>query len=142
MLTTSALRKWYWVHKWTSLICTLFLLLLCITGLPLIFRHELDHALGNSVELPEQVTSPGQLAGSAPALAGSAPAPAVDLDSILATARAEKPGHAVQFVSRDPDEPDAWLVSLGETVDAPESSAFYTFDARTGALVNDYPLDE
>lgn len=24
MLTPSAIRKWYWVHKWTSLVCTLF----------------------------------------------------------------------------------------------------------------------
>src|SRR5688572_5328617 len=134
MLTTSALRKWYWVHKWTSLICTLFLLLLCLTGLPLIFRHELDHALGNSVDLPERVGSAAPHAGAAE--------PRVELDTIVATARTHKPGHAVQFVSRDPDEPNAWFVSLGETVDAPESSAFYTFDARTGALVNEYPLDE
>jgi len=132
MLTTSTLRKWYWVHKWTSLVCTLFLLLLCVTGLPLIFRQELDHALGNSVDLPELVGAPG----------GHAAAPRADLDAIVASARAHKPGHAVQFVSRDPDEPDAWFVSLGETVDAPESSAFYTFDGRTGSLVNEYPLGE
>ena len=43
MLTagTRSLRRWGFVHKWTSLICTLFMLLLCITGLPLIF-HERD----------------------------------------------------------------------------------------------------
>ena len=34
-----------WVHKWTSLVCTVFLLLLCITGLPLIFHHEIDELL-------------------------------------------------------------------------------------------------
>jgi len=39
---TRSLRRWGLVHKWTSLICTLFLLMLCITGLPLIFRDEID----------------------------------------------------------------------------------------------------
>lgn len=30
-----ALRGSFLVYKWTSLVCTLFLLLLCVTGLPL-----------------------------------------------------------------------------------------------------------
>jgi uncharacterized iron-regulated membrane protein len=34
------------VHTCSSLISTLFLLLLCITGLPLIFHHEIDELLG------------------------------------------------------------------------------------------------
>jgi uncharacterized iron-regulated membrane protein len=37
------------VHTWSSLISTLFLLLLlllCVAGLPLIFRHEIDELLG------------------------------------------------------------------------------------------------
>ena len=40
------MRFWVWAHKWSSLICTAFLLVLCVTGLPLIFRGEIDHALG------------------------------------------------------------------------------------------------
>ena len=38
-------KRWFKWHKWTSLICTLFLLLLCITGLPLIFHEEIDEYL-------------------------------------------------------------------------------------------------
>ena len=38
-------KLWFLIHKWTSLVCTLFLLMLCITGLPLIFHHELEHLL-------------------------------------------------------------------------------------------------
>ena len=34
------------VHKWSSLVCTLFLFMLCLTGLPLIFHDEIDQALG------------------------------------------------------------------------------------------------
>jgi len=36
-MTPRSLRRWFVVHKWTSLVCTLFLLMLCVTGLPLIF---------------------------------------------------------------------------------------------------------
>ena len=54
MLSASSIRGWYLVHKWTSLVSTLFLLMLCITGLPLIFYHEIDHALGYSIDPPER----------------------------------------------------------------------------------------
>ncbi len=126
MLSSSAIRKWYLVHKWTSLVSTLFLLMLCITGLPLIFYHELDHALGYSVDPPEL---PGVTTTAS-------------LDQIVADAQARRPTDAVQFVSRDPDEPDVWYVSLGKTANAPESSAFYMFDARTGEFLHDYPLNQ
>lgn len=120
------IRRWYLVHKWTSLVCTLFALMLCVTGLPLIFYHEIDHALGHSVEPPPIPESSAR----------------ADLDDIVTTARNRRPQDAVQFILGDPDEPDVWFVRLGETVDAPEASAFYTFDARTGELLNDYPLRE
>lgn len=38
-------KRWFNWHKWTSLICTIFLLHLCITGLPLIFHEELEDIL-------------------------------------------------------------------------------------------------
>jgi uncharacterized iron-regulated membrane protein len=126
MLSAPAIRKWYLVHKWTSLICTLFLLMLCITGLPLIFYHEIDHALGYSVDPPER-----------PGVTGTA-----SLDQIVDAARARQPEHVVQFVSRDPDEPNAWFVSMGVTADAAEASAFYMFDARTGEYLHEYPLQQ
>lgn len=126
MPSASAIRRWYWVHKWTSLVSTLFLLMLCITGLPLIFYHEIDHATGYSVEPPEL---PGVTSK-------------VSLDEIVASARAKRPQDVVTFVSRDPDEPEAWFVSMGETPNAPQASAFYMFDARTGEFLHDYPLNQ
>jgi len=126
MLSAPAIRNWYGVHKWTSLICTLFLLMLCITGLPLIFYHEIDHATGNSVDPPEL-----------PGVTSTA-----SLDRIVEAARAKRPDDAVQFVSRDPEEPNAWFVSMGETPNAPLASAFYTFDARTGDFLHEYPLNQ
>ncbi len=41
----STFRIWSSLHTWTSLISTAFLLMLCITGLPLIFHDELDSVL-------------------------------------------------------------------------------------------------
>lgn len=49
-MTAGAIKRWYFVPKWTSLIAAVFLLLLCVTGLPLAFYHEIDHALGYTVE--------------------------------------------------------------------------------------------
>ena len=45
------MRKIYAVHQWVSLICALFLLLLVLTGLPLLFRGEI-HAW-NTLNMPE-----------------------------------------------------------------------------------------
>jgi uncharacterized iron-regulated membrane protein len=125
MANPRSIKGWYAVHKWTSLISTVFLLMLCITGLPLIFYHEIDHALGVSVDPPDR---PGVTA-------------AASLDAIVEAALERRPGDAVQFVYRDPDEPNAWYLTLAETIDAPEISAYYTFDARDGALLHEYPLN-
>ncbi|MBN1239757.1 MAG: PepSY domain-containing protein [Gammaproteobacteria bacterium] len=125
MASAQSIRAWSFVHKWTSLIATLFLLMLCITGLPLIFYHEIDHWRGASVELPE-IENAGATAS---------------LDRIVDTARKRRPQDAVQYVARDAEEPDAWYVGLGETADAPELTAYYTFDARTGELLHEYPLN-
>ena len=46
----AAFRKWSWVHKWSSLVCTVFMLLLCVTGLPLIFHEEIDELLHEQVK--------------------------------------------------------------------------------------------
>src|SRR3546814_5943938 len=45
MTAAASLKSWYWIHKWSSLVCTLFLLVICITGLPLVFHEELEHLL-------------------------------------------------------------------------------------------------
>ncbi|MGC4029959.1 MAG: PepSY-associated TM helix domain-containing protein [Steroidobacteraceae bacterium] len=40
-MSPRSLRTWSAAHTWSSLVCTAFLLMLCITGLPLIFNHEI-----------------------------------------------------------------------------------------------------
>ena len=44
------MRKIYVIHQWVSLICAVFLLLLTLTGLPLLFRGEIS--AWNTVNLP------------------------------------------------------------------------------------------
>lgn len=126
MLSGKAIRRWYKIHKWSSLICTAFMLLLCITGLPLIFYHEIDHATGYSVDPPELPGIDGR----------------VSLDEIVGDAKRRKPGDVVTFLMQDEDEPAAWSVTLAEAPDAPAASAFYTYDVRTGEFLNDYPLEQ
>lgn len=125
MATTTSIKTWYLIHKWTSLICMVFLLLLCLTGLPLIFHHEIDHVLGYSVEPPANVESTGT----------------AGLTGILEDAQERRPDEAMQFVVRDAHEPNAWFVRLGESVNG-EISAFFTYDARTGEFLNEYPLEQ
>ncbi len=83
------LRRWALVHKWTSLACTAFLLLFCLTGLPLIFTDELRELLSDEppfADLP----------------AGT---PTANLDRIVAAAKEKRPDHHVWFVFVDDDEP-------------------------------------
>jgi len=53
------MRRIYVVHQWVSLICALFLLLLTLTGLPLLFRGEIN--AWNTLNLPPRGEHPGQL---------------------------------------------------------------------------------
>ncbi|MBO3275153.1 PepSY-associated TM helix domain-containing protein [Pseudomonas schmalbachii] len=109
-----AVRVWSFVHKWSSLVCTLFMLLLCITGLPLIFHHEIQHA-----QMPELAeVQPGT--------------PAPGLDSIIASARAARPGEVVPYAYFDDEDPLV-MVASGRSMAAPPDELFYQFyDLRSG----------
>ena len=48
-MTRAALRRWFWVHKWTSLVCTAFLLVVCIIGMPLVVRDEISNWLDDGL---------------------------------------------------------------------------------------------
>ncbi|MCL6639680.1 MAG: PepSY domain-containing protein [Firmicutes bacterium] len=98
MLSIKTIKVWCLIHKWTSLLCTVFLLLLCLTGLLLIFHHEIDHLLGDAVEPP----------------ALPADTPRASLDRIVETATARRPSEFVQFVSQPADEPDAQCQHPGD----------------------------
>ncbi|HEX6590549.1 MAG TPA: PepSY domain-containing protein, partial [Moraxellaceae bacterium] len=119
----ASIRRWYAVHKWTSLICTAFMLLLCLTGLPLIFHHEiheLEHHFAGETE-------------RGPRPAGTVLA---SLDTVVANALKEHPGHIPGLVSWTEDEPDVLLVGTQERGNTdPEKVAFMNMDQRNGALM-------
>lgn len=119
-------KAWFTIHKWTSLVCMVFMLMLCVTGLPLIFHHEIDHALGYSAEAPEGVAAGSQ----------------VPVDVILEEARQRHPEEVVQFLVADPEEPALWYVRLGTSLKSEDISAFLSYDARTGEHLGAYPLGE
>ncbi len=117
---TRALGIWRFVHTWTSLICTVFLLVLCVTGLPLIFQDELEEAF------------PG---GPSPAMVAAAPA--LGLDRIAAVARARYPKDALRSLFIDDDAPQVFAI-LAPGIDAPnDANHFLTIDAHTGTVLKD-----
>lgn len=126
-MRASTIRGWYIVHKWTSLVSTLFLLLLCVTGLPLIFHEEIDHVLGYRAAPPEL-----------PEVSGARRA---SVDAMIADAQRRHPGDVMQFVVREPEEPNVWYIRMGVSPNG-AITAFDAYDARTGELINQYPLDE
>lgn len=124
-MTVRTFSIWHLIHKWTSLACTLFLFLLCLTGLPIVFHDELAILLGDVVEPPEHVTASA----------------AVSLEALVADARARRPHDHVKFLTRDEEKP-AWFVSLGTSPTAQDNSALLMYDARSGALLHDRPVDQ
>jgi uncharacterized iron-regulated membrane protein len=113
-MQSRTIRLWSWIHRWSSLICTLFMLLLCLTGLPLIFAHEIDHLLQ-----PER-----------PAVAEDAQVP--ELAEILARALENRPGERANYLFFDDDDPIA-VIATATTGDAlPENTHYQYFDLRDG----------
>jgi len=117
-------RRWSWIHKWSSLVCTVFMLLLCLTGLPLIYHHEIGHLLGNDVEAP----------------AMPADTPRADLDRVIAAGKALYPNKIMMYMSQEIDEPAIWNLTLG---DHPNDEHFKSIavDARTARFIAEPPIE-
>ncbi|WP_324809149.1 PepSY-associated TM helix domain-containing protein [Sphingomonas sp. LY29] len=115
------------MHKWTSLLCTIFLLMLCVTGLPLIFHDEIDRLTG--APPPAGPASSSNEAGLRP------------LDQMLDRALSARPGEVPVYMAFDnagplmtvttaprPDSPEGEMTLLildrvtGEVVDQPDQS--------------------
>ncbi|HBO13622.1 MAG TPA: peptidase [Halieaceae bacterium] len=117
-MTRRSIAAWQAVHSWTSLACTVFLLMLCLTGLPLIFHDEIDAALNPS--------------GWTPANPGGEH---LSLDAVLAIGLAERPGEVPIFLSFDDDRPVVNLTT-GPAADAYGSAmTMLSYDLTSGDLV-------
>lgn len=126
-MTRSTIRAWYLVHKWSSLVPTLFLLMLCFTGLPLIFHDEIDAATGEDYEV--------SLQGEPSAEAG------LPLDVMLSKALAERPGELPLFMAFSQNSP-LLTVTTGPTPDAGgDEMTLLFFDRATGASLGPAPTN-
>lgn len=122
-----AIRAWSWVHKWSSLVSTAFLLMLCVTGLPLVFTHELEEVLLAEAWAP--ANPGGEL---------------LDLDEVLEVALARQPGDAPMFMSFDTDRPVVNVTSRAPG-DPTGHYNFQPIDQTSGEpapLVAGHPLTE
>ena len=122
-MTARSVKWWSRVHKWTSLICTLFLLMLCITGLPLIFHDEIDDFFKSEAsarELP-------------------ADTPQAPLSKLIDAAKARYPQRFVQVLNWDDDRANVINVFLSTTPEAPPGQRFLklSFDSRTAELIGE-----
>lgn len=129
-MSRGTVRIWYLVHKWTSLVCTAFLLMLCVTGLPLIFHDEIDAATGHG----------SNAAISREASSGEG-ATLLALDKMLAKALAARPGEVPLFMAFSND--DALMtVTTGPTPDTLAAKmTLQQFDRITGEPVGAGPAE-
>lgn len=119
-MKATTIRRWSQVHTWTSLICTMFLLMLALTGLPLIFHHELEHLLGEAPQLREM----------------PADAPHLSLQQLVEAAERHRPGEVVQYFGFEDDEPNGVVAITAATAGTePNSSHTFMLDARSGEAV-------
>lgn len=122
MSNANKIQAWYQIHKWTSLVCTVFLLMLCITGLPLIFYHEIDHLQGKEPVAPEMPEN----------------TPQANLDQLVEVGRQQKPGLAMKYFLWYEDEPELALLIMGEAPDSdPEKDEYVVLDNRTGEVLDE-----
>lgn len=123
MISVKNIRRWHFLHKWTSLVCTIFLLNLCLTGLPLIFADEID----------------GWLNPDGPFETLPANTPLTNLDRLVKTSEQHYPGQMVQSLFIDDDAPQIF-VTMAPTLKSDDKLLHsLTFDSRTGKLLKDEP---
>ncbi|AOB26581.1 PepSY-associated TM helix domain-containing protein [Bordetella bronchiseptica] len=123
MSTASTIKTWYLVHKWTSLVCTLFLLIICITGLPLVFHHEIEHLLDEGKPVAQVAEG----------------TPNASLDTIVARAQALYPDEYIDYVFLDDEEPQVYVGFTPRLGQAVEAGHAVRVDARTGDILHDGP---
>lgn len=126
MLSHSSIRRWAWVHKWSSLVCTVFMLLLCLTGLPLIFHHEIGDWLDDHIATPE-IAHQGLMAS---------------MDAVLAAAKTRQPDMVPLYMYREEDEPLQWVVRLAKTTMADSGFKHVVVDARTAQVLGEPPSEQ
>jgi uncharacterized iron-regulated membrane protein len=118
---TKSLRRWGLVHTWTSLICTAFMLLLCVTGLPLIFHDEIDELLHEEVKAAD--APPGT--------------PLASIDKAIGNVLLKQPGQVVHFFVWDRDDPNAYSLFINRSYEVdPSTNRMVRVDAHSAAYLD------
>ncbi|MDG6077879.1 PepSY domain-containing protein [Erythrobacter litoralis] len=126
-MSRRAIRFWYLLHKWSGIVPTAFLLMLCLTGLPLIFHDEIDALMASDAE--------AALAGAPSASSG------LPLDAILDQALADRPGEVPLFMAFSQDSP-LLTVTTGPSPDAAGGDmTLLFFDRATGEALGPAPVN-
>lgn len=120
-----SLKAWFEIHKWSSLVCTVFLLMLCLTGLPLIFTHEIEHWLDDAKPYAEV----------------AAGTPRVSLDAVVAESKRLYPREAIEFLYIDDEDPQI-LIGMNPQPGNDDMAHRLRFDAHTGELLKQFPAAE
>jgi len=119
-----SVTAWYRIHKWSSLICTIFLLMLCLTGLPLIFEDEIDAWFDPDVAIAAVAEN----------------TPDTSLDRIIAAAHARYPGQFLRFMVWDKAEPRRLSLNMAASPDVPAAQGHVLiYDTRTADLLSETP---
>jgi uncharacterized iron-regulated membrane protein len=123
-MTGRTIRIWSWLHKWTSLLCTLFLLMLCLTGLPLIFHDEID----GLTQAPPDFGTPGVASSGTSATL-------LPLDVMARKALDQAPGEVLVFMAFDNEQP-AMTITTAPRPDSPAAEmTIHSLDRSTGGLL-------
>jgi uncharacterized iron-regulated membrane protein len=127
-MTAKSIRIWSFVHRWASLVSTIFLLLLCLTGLPLIFHHEIDELLGYAPK-PETAGAGAQKS---------------TVDRVAEAALASDPGKVLQYIAWDKDDAGTVIAYTNGAVDGkPDDAvvrAYGAYSARPLGTVGTGPM--
>lgn len=121
MLTAKQVRRWYRIHKWASLICTGFLLMSCLTGLPLVFSEEIFQLTNHHVHAAENLSS----------------APNASIDQIVSDGQRLYPKQKVLSVGWDDDEPRVFVTLSPDFKPTTRERHPLAFDAHTGKLLEE-----
>lgn len=127
MSTTKQVKVWFQVHKWTSLICTAFLLMLCLTGLPLIFHEEIEELEGKP-KLAKQARE------------GT---PKTSLDKMAEVVLKAYPQKVIRYVFWDEHEPNTTTFSLSDSLSAPpDNFKNIILDDHTAEILDEPKIQE
>ena len=95
------------------------MLMLCITGLPLIFEHEIEHMLEDG----NHYTT------------AAAGLPMADMDAVIASAKAQAPGKEVMYVGDITDD-GFWYVNMADTITGGGTPVTVTVDYYTAKVLD------